>query len=197
MKMELPNILTIVRIAIAPLFLMFFMIDTFWSLMISLGLFIVAELTDYFDGIVARKNKQETFFGKLMDPFADSISRFTVFLCFLGKGLAPVWLIVIFFYRDVLVSVIRVFAMKEGLVVSARKSGKTKAWVQALCIFMVFVILILQKLGIITNPYFRSSHTHYAIFFIGIAALITIWSAFDYWHNNKKIIFNALKVKAD
>jgi CDP-diacylglycerol--glycerol-3-phosphate 3-phosphatidyltransferase len=193
--MEFANILTIMRIALAPIFIVFFMINTFWSLLISMGIYIVSEATDYFDGILARRFRQVSFFGKLMDPFADSISRFTVFICFLAKGLAPVWLIVIFFYRDVLVSVIRVFAMKEGVVISARKSGKTKAWVQALCIFMVFVILILEKLSIVKNAYWKPFHLHYATFFIAIAALITIWSAFDYWHYNKQVIFNAMKRK--
>jgi CDP-diacylglycerol---glycerol-3-phosphate 3-phosphatidyltransferase len=193
--MELANLLTIIRIALAPIFIIFFMINTFWSLLISTGLFAIAELTDFFDGIIARRYKQVTFFGKLMDPFADSISRFTVFLCFLAKGLAPVWLIAIFFYRDVLVSVIRVFSMKEGVVVSARRSGKIKAWAQAICILSVFVILILEKLSIIKNVYWEPYHIQYTTILIAAAAFITILSGFDYWHYNKQAIFAAIKRK--
>ena len=126
--MKAPNILTLIRIGLSPVFIVFFMIDNFWSLLVCIGLFAILEITDLLDGRIARKYGQITDFGKLMDPYADSIARFTIFLSFLSADLAPLWVIAIFFYRDVLVSVIRVFSIKEGVVIAARKSGKTKAW---------------------------------------------------------------------
>lgn len=195
-ELEAPNILTLVRIAISPVFLICFEIHTLAAYLICLFIAIIIELTDLFDGILARKNNQITDFGKLMDPFADSISRFSIFMSFLSAGLAPLWMIAIFFYRDVLVSVIRVFAMKEGVVVAARKSGKTKAWAQATSTFAVLILLILQKAALlppsIGDPLvFRRISTT----IIGLTSLVTLWSAYDYFSANKKMIYIAMKKK--
>jgi CDP-diacylglycerol--glycerol-3-phosphate 3-phosphatidyltransferase len=195
-ELEAPNILTLVRIAISPVFLIFFEIHTLAAYLLCLFIAIIIELTDLFDGIIARKNNQITDFGKLMDPFADSISRFSIFMSFLSAGLAPLWMIAIFFYRDVLVSVIRVFAMKEGVVVAARKSGKTKAWAQAICTFVILILLILQKAAILPMSLaeptvFRKVST--AI--IAVTSLVTLWSAYDYFSANKMMIYIAMKKK--
>ena len=122
--MKLPNILTVSRIFLSPLFIIAFMFETLSSYIICFFLALIIELSDMFDGFFARRNKQTSDFGKLMDPFADSISRFSIFLCFLSADLAPLWVIAIFFYRDTLVSIIRVFSVLEGFVVSARQSAE-------------------------------------------------------------------------
>lgn len=184
------------RIAISPVFLICFEIHTLAAYLICLFIAIIIELTDLFDGIIARKNNLITDFGKLMDPFADSVSRFSIFMSFLSAGLAPLWMIAIFFYRDVLVSVIRVFAMKEGVVVAARKSGKTKAWAQATCTFVVLILLILQKAGVLPpsigeQAAFRRITTS----IIALTSLVTLWSAYDYFSANKQLIYIAMKKK--
>ncbi len=191
-----PNLLTLLRIALSPVFLLCFMANTLGAYIICLIIAAIVELTDYFDGILARKSNQITDFGKLMDPFADSISRFSMFLAFLSAGLAPLWMVAIFFYRDVLVSVVRVFSMKQGILVAARKSGKTKAWVQALCAFSVMILLVLRKLNCL--PAVVSSETafkHLTMSIIGVAAMVTLWSAFDYWSANKQAIYAAMASK--
>ncbi len=193
-KMKAPNILTLVRIGLSPVFIVFFMINNFWSLLVCIGLFAILEITDLLDGRIARKYGQITDFGKLMDPYADSISRFTIFLSFLSVGLAPLWVIAIFFYRDVLVSVIRVFSIKEGVVVAARKSGKTKAWVQALGISLVLLLLLLQKTHVYANP-LTVSHIQVTAIIIFLAAMVTLWSAIDYWNGNKSVVLDAMRMK--
>lgn len=193
--LKIADILTITRIFLAPVFILFFIIDTLGSFIVC---FIVAgaiELTDYFDGKIARWYRQTSDFGKLMDPFADSISRFTIFLCFLSAKLAPIWIIAIFFYRDVLVSVVRVFSMKQGIVVAARKSGKTKAWVQALAIILVLAILIAEKSAILPQWFDAPKHITYTTIVIASAAAITLWSAIDYWLANKSMVILAIRTK--
>lgn len=193
--MQLPNTLTIIRITLSPLFILFFMINTAWSLFVCLLLFGVLEITDLLDGHIARRDDKVTVFGKLMDPFADSIARFTIFLSFLSADLAPLWMIAIFFYRDVLVAIIRVFAIKEGVVVSARQSGKIKAWFQALGILFVLAVLFMQKLGWLPQQInlFGISVITIAIF---LSALYTLYSALDYWNGNKKIVLAAMHMKS-
>jgi CDP-diacylglycerol---glycerol-3-phosphate 3-phosphatidyltransferase len=193
-EMKIPNILTLIRILISPVFLVCFTVHTLGAYIVCFLLAVLIELTDLFDGIIARKSNQITDFGKLMDPFADSIARFSIFLSFLSAGLAPLWMIAIFFYRDVLVSVVRVFAMREGVVLSARKSGKTKAWVQAVCTFAVLLLLILQRAKILPLQFsVEPAFTQLTTALIGMAALVTLWSAFDYWHHNKQAVYSAIR----
>ncbi len=193
--MKPPNILTLSRIALSPIFILFFLINTSWSILVCIVIAALIELTDFLDGKLARRNRQISDFGKLMDPFADSISRFTIFLSFLSADLAPVWLIVIFFYRDSLVSVVRVFSMKEGVVVAARQSGKTKAWVQAVTIFLVLFILYFQKLSLFGSLLTPPNHIYLTTVIIAVAAVVTLWSAFDYWKANKDIVISAMKIR--
>ena len=187
-----PNTLTLIRIAATPFFLLFYWLDTTWSLFVCLFIYIIFEVTDFLDGNIARRSNMISDFGKLMDPFADSISRFTVFLCFLSSDLAPVWIIAIFFYRDVFVSVVRVFSIKEGVVVAARKSGKTKAWVQGVAIFGVLFILIFQKMEIIEKPFMEIYSIPLATILISLAAIVTLWSGVDYWMGNKSIVIDSM-----
>jgi CDP-diacylglycerol--glycerol-3-phosphate 3-phosphatidyltransferase len=187
-----PNVLTVARIFLSPLFIAVFMFDSFPAYVVCFILSILMELSDFFDGKLARRYKQISDFGKLMDPFADSISRFTIFLCFLSAGWAPLWMIAIFFYRDVLVSVIRVFAMKQGTVVAARKSGKTKAWVQAVCIWLVMIVVLLERSGIAIEFFSIPGRTYLLTSsIIAISAVITLWSGYDYWAANKSAVLNS------
>jgi CDP-diacylglycerol---glycerol-3-phosphate 3-phosphatidyltransferase len=193
--MQLPNFLTIIRMGLSPLFILFFMLDSAWSLFVCLVLFGVLEITDLLDGHIARRDNLVTVFGKLMDPFADSIARFTIFLSFLHAALAPLWIIAIFFYRDVLVSIIRVFAIREGVVVSARQSGKIKAWFQAMCILVVLTLLFLQKIEWVRNDISIAGISIFTIA-ISIAALYTLYSAVDYWNGNKTIVLASMTKKS-
>ncbi len=195
--MNIANSLTISRMVLAPIFIVVFSFQSLWAYISCFVLSIIIEMTDFFDGKIARRYKQMSDFGKLMDPFADSISRFTIFLCFLSAGLAPLWMIAIFFYRDVLVAIVRVFSMQQGILVASRKSGKTKAFLQAICILLVLAALILKKMGIeaeyIAND---ASFQRLTTSIIGVAALITLWSGFDYWSANKRSVMLALKGKS-
>ena len=186
--------ITLSRVFVSPLFILFFVIDEVWSLFICVLLAAVIELSDFLDGVVARKYQQISDFGKLMDPFADSIARFTIFLCFLSVNLAPVWIIVIFFYRDTLVAVVRVFASREGIVVAARRSGKIKAWVQGICIFVVLAVLLMQKTSPMPDIFGAPLYIVLTTVCISIAALVTLWSAIDYWSGNSSVVIKSMKI---
>ena len=191
--MQTANRLTVIRIITSPFFIIFFMVNTVWSFIGALMVLIIIEITDFMDGRIARKNNQITDFGKIMDPFADSISRFSAMLCFLRAGLAPIWMVAVFFYRDVLVSVIRVFAMREGVVVAARKSGKIKAWAQGIALFAVTILLLVQKIFHLSKQQLLINGIHLATYVIAIAAVVTMWSAVDYWLANKAPVIKAMK----
>ena len=136
-RMTLPNKLTILRIVLSPVFLFFFFADTFLpvssmaAVSVLIILFAVIELTDLFVGYFARKLNQTSDLGKVLDPFADSFSRLTYFLCFTFTGLMPIWAFVLVLYRDLGVSFIRLLMAKRGIVMPARLSGKIKAVIYA------------------------------------------------------------------
>lgn len=185
--------LTLGRILLSPVFIAFFLVDSDWSLLVCVMLAVAIELSDFFDGKMARRLEQITDFGKLMDPFADSIARFTIFLCFLGAGWAPIWIVATFFYRDMLVAIIRVFSLRSGVVVAARKSGKIKAWSQGIAILLVLSLHGLARVSSLP-AFFGSTLLRYTTWIaIGGAALVTLWSAVDYWQGNKSLVLQAMR----
>lgn len=141
---RLANLITLSRIALAPLFVWAFLqghVDgrAAWAQWTALGVALSFELTDAFDGWVARARGEVSDFGKILDPLADGIARFTVFLCFLVAGYAAVWTVAIVFWRDAVVSTLRVLSAGQNVVLAARPAGKAKAVVQAVGILAILV----------------------------------------------------------
>ena len=98
MKINIPNLLTILRIFAVPIFIIFASYDVVTgSNYIALFVFVLASLTDLLDGYLARKNKQVTNFGKIMDPLADKLLVITALLCLLENNMVSVWIITIMF----------------------------------------------------------------------------------------------------
>ena len=181
--MNVANSITVLRIFLAPVFLVLFMNDLYvWVLAVV----IVAEVSDLVDGHIARRFKLVTNFGKLMDPFADSIYRFTAFLCFLAKGIAPLWMVAIIFYRDVMVSIVRNFGVLSNVVIAARTSGKIKAIAQSTAINLIILVIVYQSF---VDPDRQSETPGYETldkYLMLGATLVTLFSAIDYilgnWH---------------
>jgi len=176
------NSITILRMFLAPVFLILFMNDLY---LLVLAVVILAELSDLFDGHIARRYKIVTNFGKLMDPYADSIYRFTVFLCFFAKGIAPLWMVAIIFYRDVIVAIVRNFGVLSNVVIAARKSGKIKAIAQSTAINVIILIIVYK--GFVDPKSADSKAVMDISYYLMLGAtLVTLFSAFDYvlgnWH---------------
>lgn len=179
--MNIANSMTLLRIFLAPVFLILFMNDRYvWVLVVV----ILAEFSDLIDGYVARRYKIVTNFGKLMDPYADSIYRFTVFLCFLTKGIAELWMVAIIFYRDVMVAIVRNFGVLSHVVIAARKSGKIKAIAQSTAINLIILVIVYRGF---VDPKADTVGIQSINYYLMLGAtLVTLFSAFDYilgnWH---------------
>ncbi len=118
---------------------------------ILLFLLLVCELSDIFDGVVARRQKQVTELGKILDPMADSIVRISLFLCFTqGIVQLPLLLVLIFVVRDSVISTLRTVCALRGTALAARISGKLKAVLQAVAIFIILLLMIPYTLGLIS-----------------------------------------------
>ncbi len=181
--MNIAVAMTLSRVAIAPVFAFFFIrgyrqgsAPLVWAAVICAGLI---ELSDLFDGMIARKRSEVTDFGKVFDPVADSVSRQTVFISFMVTGIIPLWVYLIFFYRDAFMQLMRIVCASAGIVLAARKSGKLKAVLQGFATFAV--------LGIVLSGIYRSSVVpqtlggmHTGFWIVLTVALYTGASVIDY-----------------
>ncbi len=190
--MNLPNILTLSRIILSPVFIAFFMIDTLWAKIVCLVLILSFLATDFLDGYFARKSNLVSDAGKLLDPLADKISNFSVFLCFLIYGYAHIWMIIAIFYRDALVNLLRVFAAAKNVIISARWSGKVKTALQGVAIVMVLVLIVYEKSmagnGANEARVVSQSVQLWSNWIMGIVAAVTALSLIDYVKANWEII---------
>lgn len=139
--LNLPNKLTLLRIILVPFFIVFLLLTQIpHSFLIALIIFILASVTDFFDGKLARKNDQITNFGKFADPLADKILVISAFLCFIQLGIVSCVPVIVVLFREFTVTSIRLVAASKGKVVAANMWGKTKTVSQIIAIVGVIAI---------------------------------------------------------
>ena len=157
---------------------------------VLLSLFAISELSDAFDGYLARRYNQVTDLGKVLDPMADSISRISVFLTFtLEPVKLPMLLVFIFLYRDSVVSTLRTICALKGFALAARTSGKIKAVVQAVAALIVLLLMIPHSLGDLSTQALHNIGT----IIISIAALYSVYSGIEYIYANRQYIQKLLQ----
>jgi len=145
--MNIANRLTFSRIMMVPLFIIFLELETRWSYLFALLIFIIASLTDLYDGIVARRLNQVTEFGKFLDPLADKIlimSAF-VYLTVIKEIKIPAWMVVVILSREFIITGLRTVAAKKGEIIAAHFSGKFKTTLQMISIIYIFAFLTFKS----------------------------------------------------
>ncbi len=192
--MKLPLLLTLGRLFISPLFLIFYLyyrqldISLYALPFLLIGLLSLIELSDFFDGYLARKLNLVTDLGKVLDPMADSITRLTVLLTF-TQGLVqlPLLLVFVFIYRDAMISTLRTVCAFRGVTLAARMSGKVKAVVQAVAIFLILLLMI----GYAWSYFSLAQLQSISALIISAAALYTLYSGGEYIYANRSYIRQA------
>ena len=136
--MNLPNKLTMFRVILIPFFVVAMLIAAIpdWAAFV---IFVVASVTDFFDGYLARKNNQVTNFGKFMDPLADKLLVGSAAICLTALGRIPAWIVVVLIGREFVISGFRLVAADEGVVIAASWWGKSKTVVQ---LFMIMALVL-------------------------------------------------------
>ncbi|MEG1774803.1 MAG: CDP-diacylglycerol--glycerol-3-phosphate 3-phosphatidyltransferase, partial [Oscillospiraceae bacterium] len=125
--MNLPNKLTMLRMALIPVFLvLMYAADLPGNYLLAATLFAGASFTDYLDGHIARRDGLVTNFGKLMDPLADKLLVFSALICFIGIGRASSIAVFVILARELLVTSLRLIAAEQGVVIAADRLGKLK-----------------------------------------------------------------------
>lgn len=175
--MNLPNKLTIIRVCLIPFFVAALLFDhgnNYTMRIVANVLFIVASLTDLFDGKIARKYNLVTNFGKFMDPLADKLLVCSALICLIELGQLPAWVVIIIISREFIISGFRLVAADNGVVIAASYWGKFKTTFQMAAV--ILLIFDIQALRIVTN------------IVVVIAVALTIISLVDYVAKNRKIL---------
>lgn len=193
--MSIAHYFTFIRIFISPIFLLVYILHDSVGISNTLLPYIlifllgVSELSDAFDGYLARKYNQVTDLGKILDPMADSISRLSVFLTFTQQPVnLPMPLIFLFLYRDSVVSTLRTICALKGFALAARMSGKIKAGIQAVAAFVILGLMIPHSMGLLSD----STLQNWSALAAGIAAIYTVYSGIDYVYANKEFVSRLL-----
>ena len=175
--MNTPNKLTVARMIIVPFLVVFLL--TGWggdaNRYISLALFVVASVTDWFDGYLARKNNLVTNFGKFMDPLADKLLVCSAIICMIELNRLPAWFVIIIIGREFIISGFRLIAAENGIVIAANYWGKFKTASQMIMI----ILLILHFDGIFVTL---------EQLFIWLSLALTIISLITYIWQNKSVL---------
>ena len=182
--MNLPNKLTVLRIILTPFFLAAMLIDFDYHYLVASLIFIVASITDFLDGKIARKNNLITTFGKLCDPLADKMLTTAALLAFMQLGLCNIWIVMIVLTREFLVTSFRLVASAQGIVIAAGIWGKLKTATQ-----MVFSILIMVSIHFVVEfNYDFDKFAFISNFLLCITAVLTVISGVKYIVDGKKVI---------
>jgi CDP-diacylglycerol---glycerol-3-phosphate 3-phosphatidyltransferase len=203
--MNLATVLTTSRIVIAPVFAMVFVhgynsdsTKVSW-IYICFALAVLIELSDMFDGMAARLRKEVTDFGKVYDPIADSVSRQTVFISFMYTGIIPMWMYMVFFYRDAFMQLLRIVCASGGYVLAARMSGKIKAVLQGIAAFCMLAVILAQRTDAAWMPkpeWLWDLWGHDPGYWVMlVVAAYTLLSVIDYVIPNRALIVKMMRNK--
>jgi CDP-diacylglycerol--glycerol-3-phosphate 3-phosphatidyltransferase len=172
----LPNLLSLFRIGIIPVLVYLLTFSDRVSAILAASLFLIASITDYFDGYLARRNRSVSDLGKILDPLADKLMVIAVLIMLTamdrpGQPSVPAWLVVIIIARETAVTVIRGIALSEGIVMHAEALGKYK-----------FILQAFAVVGLLVHyTYWDVDFFVAGIYFLALSAIIAVWSGLSYY----------------
>jgi CDP-diacylglycerol--glycerol-3-phosphate 3-phosphatidyltransferase len=190
--MILPNQLTVMRIILTPVFFFLFLQESAIMQQISVIVFLIAAITDWYDGWLARKFNYITSWGKFMDPLADKILTSAAFLGFVFLGILPGWMVFIIIIRDFLITGLRSFAELKKHSFYTSRSAKIKTFVQMFFLYYLLIIYVLRTFPSFINEfefYYKlfsdKSLIYYVMLFITV---FTAYTGFSYIYKNRFMI---------
>ena len=196
--MNLPNKLTVMRMALIPVFLVFMLVESIpHRYLIAADIFAAASFTDYIYGHIARRDGLVTKLGKLMDPLADKLLVFSALVCFIELEMSSALIVFIILAREFLVTSVRLIAAEQGTVIAADIWGKMKTVSQIIWVLVALIALWLEEswpLFMTVSPG-ASAPPAPVIFLIGlsfviqtIVVILTVFSGFNYIWKNRSLL---------
>jgi CDP-diacylglycerol--glycerol-3-phosphate 3-phosphatidyltransferase len=186
--LNLPNILTMTRIAAIPLMAAMLLTPSqtsgFWAAVV----FSLASVTDWLDGYLARRMGIVTIFGKFLDPIADKLIVMAALIMILPFGHVPAWMVLVILGREIIITGLRGIASSEGIVIQASNLGKFKTIFQLVAIIGLLLHYDYNWFFGIEHQWLHVNMHNVGMFFLWIATLLTVWSGVDYLFRFIKLI---------
>ena len=182
--MNLPNKLTLMRVILIPVYLVLWHLEFPGNNYAALAVFVVASLTDFLDGYIARKYDLVTDFGKFMDPLADKMLVLTAMTCFCAMGRFPDWALVIVMAREFAVSGLRLVAVDNGRVIAAGWSGKVKTASTMVCLCLMHLVQQRPE-GLYSAPDYLKYLDWVCV---AVIAATTLYSGIEYFVLNRDVL---------
>ncbi len=173
--MNIPNSITIFRIILIPIFVVLMLTNLPYGGVLGAAIFLFAALTDSLDGYLARKWKQTTKLGAILDPLADKLLITAALISLVELGKLPGWIAIVIIGREFAVTGLRVVKAEEGKIIPASKMGKLKTISQVTAVMIIMLEHLIYPLGIL----------HLGQWAMYIAVIITLVSGIEYFMKNK------------
>ena len=188
--MAIPNILTVMRIFLTPIFIICLFSDFFGAQLWALIIFIVASITDAYDGYLARKNNMVTNTGRFLDPLADKILVSSAFISFSIMGLIDIWMVALIIFRDLFVTCLRILLSRKGFIMITSKIAKSKTAVQIGIIIFTLLFLTLKGFNwVLLEDYLILINEYQLVYYLTmIAVIFTVYTGYAYIQENRKAI---------
>ena len=188
--MPIPNILTVIRIFLTPIFIICLFSDFFGAQLWALVIFIVASITDAYDGYLARKNNMVTDTGRFLDPLADKILVSSAFISFSIMGLIDIWMVALIIFRDLFVMGLRLLMSRRGFIMITSKISKSKTAVQIGIIIFTLLFLTLKGFNwVLLEDYLIFINEYEIVYYLTmIAVIFTVYTGYNYIQENRKAI---------
>ena len=188
--MPIPNILTVMRIFLTPIFIICLFSDFFGAQLWALIIFIVASITDAYDGYLARKNNMVTNTGRFLDPLADKILVSSAFISFSIMGLIDIWMVALIIFRDLFVMGLRFLMSRRGFIMITSKIAKSKTGVQVGIIIFTLLFLTLKGFNwVLLEDYLIFINEYEIVYYLTmIAVIFTVYTGYAYIQENRKAI---------
>ena len=188
--MAIPNILTVMRIFLTPIFIICLFSDFFGAQLWALIIFIVASITDAYDGYFARKNDMVTDTGRFLDPLADKILLSSAFISFSIMGLIDIWMVALIIFRDLFVMGLRFLMSRRGFIMITSKIAKSKTAVQIGIIIFTLLFLTLKGFNwVLLEDYLIFINEYEIVYYLTmIAVIFTVYTGYNYIQENRKAI---------
>ncbi|MEX0994092.1 MAG: CDP-alcohol phosphatidyltransferase family protein [Balneolaceae bacterium] len=187
---NLPNILSFLRILLAPIFLFMYLQDELVWRSLSIAVFAIAAVTDYFDGYIARTYNVESPSGVFLDPLADKILTFAGFIClpFLSAGQFPWWAIGLIIARDIGVTMLRVYANYQNFEMETRSLAKFKTLFQMIFLYVALLIGVFLQAEIMFSSHVQSfMDTGIMGWILILVVIVTVYTGLEYIYVNRHL----------
>lgn len=191
---NVPNILSAIRIVLAPIFLYLFLQDQLFLQLISIVIFTIAAITDYFDGHIARKHEIESQIGIFLDPLADKVLTFSAFIVlpFIDESQFPWWAVTAIIVRDVTITLLRIYSKKKNITMKTRMTAKAKTTVQMVFLYIGLLIGTFAQKGFLLSTYADWVLQSGILFILMLFVTgLTIFSGLEYIYVNRSLFSKA------